>query len=439
MNWLAHFRRIWHSPDLYFMSRPRHPWAGLLLLAGACIALVAGVWPVFAAVELVDYQVRSTQNDILLLWNTAHEYDLSGFEVMCKQASEPDTAYHSIGFREAQGGPQRGGQYFFLINRGLTPAQTYCFRLQEKTTNNQPGEVFDRCGYGLGITPTPALTITAIFTSTSVLTNTSVFTGARIFTNTAAFTSVLMISGTPGIALPQAVTNNGVFSNVATITPAAILPTPIVVSPLQTPAPTVFNPGVIPTGTPLLTLTPGVITTPITSLGTPITTGIPATVTIIAPPPSVPAVPTPSFTATSTVTQISNLTPASGAQINNGLTSTVNQAAANPPVAQAPGIPNPSYLVVTAIPPPTVLALPLILTPLSTATTVPSLNLATLAQPGMQNIIILLLCFTFLGASGLGVVGLLTSVLYMRSRNQDRNLNGVPILIDKSPKRRTKL
>ncbi len=442
MNWFARFRKIWPLPAPNKNSpRLRHPLAGLLLLAVACLLIGIGVWPVFAAVELVDYRVRSTQNDILLLWNTAHEYDLSGFEVMCKKASEPDTEYHSIGFREAQGGPQSGGEYFFLINRGLVPAQTYCFRLQEKTTNGQPGEIFDRCGYGLGITPTPSLTLTAIFTNTASLTNTNTLTNttgltnSNGLTNTAIFTSILMISGTPGIAVPQvvanaAITNNGGFTNVATMTP-------IVVSPLQTPFPAGANPA--------LTLTPQTPITSSASLSPPLTSSIPATVTIISPfgpPPGTPV--SLLATITSTLTPTNGVPPSDGAQINNRLANPVNNAVNSATVADtavpAPNIPDPGYLVVTSTPPPTAITLAPILTPLPSATPPsPGFNLAAIAQPGMQNIVILLLCFTFLGASGLGVVGLLTSVLYMRSRNQDQDLNGQPVLINKPPKRRLHL
>ncbi|CAN5873435.1 hypothetical protein BH10CHL1_BH10CHL1_36340 [soil metagenome] len=431
MNWFARFRKIWRPPDPNLHSaKLRHRVAGLLLLAIASFVIAIGVWPVFAAVELVDYRVRSTQNDILLLWNTAHEYDLSGFEVMCKKSSEPDTEYHSIGFREAQGGPQSGGEYFFLIDRGLAPAQTYCFRLQEKTTNGQPGEVFDRCGYGLGITPTPSLTLTAIFTNTNALTNTSSLTNSTMFTNMTAFTSVLMISGTPGIAVPQ-VAANAIIINNGNLTAIPTM-TPVVVSPLQTPFPTAINPA--------LTLTPVITSTPSTSLGAPITSSIPPTVTIISPfgpPPSAPISPLATIAPSSTLTQ-TNGTPSDGAQVSNGLASAdVDSAANNVTVEPTPTLADPGYLVVTSTPAATAIALAPIFTPFPSATPPPpGLNLASIMQPGMQNIVILLLCFTFLGASGLGVVGLLTSVLYMRSRSRDQDLNGQPVLLNKPPKRR---
>jgi hypothetical protein len=131
--------------------------------------------------------------------------------------------------------------------------------------------------------------------------------------------------------------------------------------------------------------------------------------------------------------------PSDGAQVNNGQANDASGAPDTNPVVQVPPPPDPGYLVVTSTPPPTAIALAPILTPLPSATPPAGFNLASIAQPNMQNIVILLLCFTFLGASGLGVVGLLTSVLYMRSRSQDQDLNGQPILLNKPPKRRIHL
>jgi hypothetical protein len=42
--------------------------------------------------------------------------------------------------------------------------------------------------------------------------------------------------------------------------------------------------------------------------------------------------------------------------------------------------------------------------------------------PNTQNLMILLLCGVFSGASGLGVLGLVTTVLYMRSRSEEQRL-----------------
>lgn len=352
------------------------PLAGLVLFIIAVTVIAVAVWPVYAAVELVDYNVRSSQSDIVLLWNTAHEYDLSGFEIQCKPANEPDTAYHAIGFREAQGSPQKGAQYFFLINQNLTPGQSYCFRLSEQTTNNQPGEVFDRCGYGLGITPTPTLTATVALTGTG------------------AISSSTWISLTPVILVTRAltettVTTTSVVSTSVTLTEPTMTPTPIVVSPLQSP--------LTPELTPSSVITPG---------APPVNSG---------PASQPPLAPAPTVTATATLTSSQTTTQTNGAMINSGIVDSGANSTTGP-VAQAVNTPDPAYLVVTATPLPDGLALPPLLTPLPTITSAPNVNLASIAQPNTQNVIILLLCFTFFGASGLGVLGLLTSILYMRSR-----------------------
>ena len=95
---------------------------------------------------------------------------------------------------------------------------------------------------------------------------------------------------------------------------------------------------------------------------------------------------------------------------NNGGADSVNGSAADT-------TPDPPYFVVTATPMLASIELLPVLTPLPTVTPTASFNFAAIAQPGMENIIILLLCFTFFGASGLGILGLVTSVFYMRSRS----------------------
>ena len=55
-------------------------------------------------------------------------------------------------------------------------------------------------------------------------------------------------------------------------------------------------------------------------------------------------------------------------------------------------------------------------TPWPTATPAPTFSFASLLVPSTQNMMVLLLCLIFLSASGLGVLGLITSVLYMRSQ-----------------------
>ncbi len=109
------------------------------MLAG--IVLTFSIRPVLAAVELMNPTVASSATDILLSWSTGAEYDLARFDILCKMADEPDSQYHTIGIRPAQGSPTQGASYYFLIDQGLTPGVSYCFRLIEVTTNQEPGEV----------------------------------------------------------------------------------------------------------------------------------------------------------------------------------------------------------------------------------------------------------------------------------------------------------
>ncbi|MCS6828066.1 MAG: hypothetical protein NZ553_15740, partial [Caldilinea sp.] len=88
---------------------------------------------------------------------------------------------------------------------------------------------------------------------------------------------------------------------------------------------------------------------------------------------------------------------------------------------QAPAEPLPAYIVVTAAPtePPVALAA---LTPLPTATpTPPVFQLVNAFTPTTQNVMILLLCLTFIGAGGIGILGLITSVMFMRARAAQRD------------------
>ncbi len=327
----------------------------LLLLAG--IVLTLSIRPVLAAVELMDYTVVSTADDILLSWTTGAEYDLARFDILCKMADEPESQYHTIGIRPAQGSPTQGASYYFLIDQGLTPGVSYCFRLREVTTGDEPGEVFDRCGYGLGITPTP--TVVGALPLATTITSTNLLTGTTIFTGNATLTPVPVFF-TP---TPEFVT---------------VAPSGVITQPQFTPTPTVFGISPLPTPSP--------------------TQIIPST----------------TFTITATVT--ATVTQTSGAATNNsGGVAGVNSS---DPLAQAATTPAPDYLVVTATPTLAAITLAPTLTPLATVTAQPNFNLASMVQPSTQNVALLFLCFTFFGASGLGILGLLTSLLYMRSRSK---------------------
>jgi len=83
--------------------------------------------------------------------------------------------------------------------------------------------------------------------------------------------------------------------------------------------------------------------------------------------------------------------------------------------------PTAAYLVVTATPTLAPVVLAPVMTPLPTTTPMPStLQVADALAPTTQNLMIMLLCLTFTGASGIGILGLITSVMYMRSRTSQR-------------------
>jgi hypothetical protein len=63
-------------------------------------------------------------------------------------------------------------------------------------------------------------------------------------------------------------------------------------------------------------------------------------------------------------------------------------------------------------------------TPWPTAIPTASFGISNLLIPNTQNLMVGLLCLIFLSASGLGALGLVTSVLYMRSQTRRDRLPG---------------
>ena len=91
-----------------------------------------------------------------------------------------------------------------------------------------------------------------------------------------------------------------------------------------------------------------------------------------------------------------------------------------------PATPTVAYVVVTATPTEAPVALAPIYTPLPTATPLPAgVQLASSMQPSgqnlTQNLMVMLLCLTFTGATGIGIIGLITSVMFMRARSSQRD------------------
>jgi hypothetical protein len=113
--------------------------------------LTPKVDPAFAALEMVEFRVFSLSDRVRLEWETAQEYNLIAFQIYCKQETEPDTEYHPVGFPiPGEGSLEKGAVYFSEL-RDLQPGVSYCFRLQEITSDEEPGEVFEICGYGIRV------------------------------------------------------------------------------------------------------------------------------------------------------------------------------------------------------------------------------------------------------------------------------------------------
>jgi hypothetical protein len=316
-----------------------------------------------------------------LEWSTASEYNTAGFEVYCKAEDEPDSAFHLIDQRIAQGSTGQGAIYRLDLTRDLAPGQSYCFRLREITTDNTIGEVLQRCGYGLNITPTPQMTPTNFGAPpiTTTLTNT---TGVTV-------TNIVTGNPVPENNEPAPVTQLAPFELTATsdalLAPPIFTPTPIgAISPLNTPDP--FVPPPLPTVA--LTLTPG------SGLTSPTT-----------------------FTSTQDLSAAQNFTATQNDPALSDLPPAAPLTAAQP----EPALANPPYIVLTA--PPALAAAPLLptFTPYPTAEAPATGQLMAASLPNTQNLMMLLLCGVFSGASGLGILGLITTLLYMRSRSNQQS------------------
>ncbi|MCB0149942.1 MAG: hypothetical protein KDE01_20130, partial [Caldilineaceae bacterium] len=133
----------------------RRAWVLAGLTALAITLTVALAQPLLAAVQFSYFYVISNPASVVLQWGTTSEFNVQGFEIMCKLADEPEAAYHRIGFMPAKGGPSTPAQYSFPVTTGVEPGVAYCFRLIEQTSDGTLGDMPDRCGYGPNVTPTP--------------------------------------------------------------------------------------------------------------------------------------------------------------------------------------------------------------------------------------------------------------------------------------------
>jgi len=126
-----------------------------------CLMVAVGTtaWPfsqpVSAAVEMKEpFAAQVASNFVKLTWTTASEYNVSQFQLLFKEFNAPESDYLDLIRFTAKGAINTEAAYEHTLSQQLAPGRTYCFRLKEVTTDNEPGDIFDLCGYGLGITPT---------------------------------------------------------------------------------------------------------------------------------------------------------------------------------------------------------------------------------------------------------------------------------------------
>lgn len=213
--------------------------AGLTVLL-ICIAAFAGV--ARAAIELVDLRVFALSDRVRIEWETAQEYNVQAFQLYCKEEEQSDNEYFPIGPPVSARGSLDQGASYFIEFADLKPGVSYCFRLEEITTDEEPGEVFEICGYGIGVTPTATMTPTPTDTPTPTPTDTPTATPTSTATETPP-----PPTDTP-TPTPMGTAEAGVVIVLATDTPtpeptfeivtATPTPTPIPVTPTPTPLPT---------------------------------------------------------------------------------------------------------------------------------------------------------------------------------------------------------
>jgi hypothetical protein len=184
-------------------------WSLGLVLAGAAIWLL--LWPARAAIQLKYFEIENVPGGVSLQWATAAEYDLSGFEVLIKKSGELDDKYHVIGEVSAEGNPQGGATYIFPVVGGLKAGKTYCFRLREISINGEPGDIFDRCGWGVDIAPTLASTWVITNTATVLaleITGTAIAADIKATGNAAALATYDALRATAAVTATPTLTHS---------------------------------------------------------------------------------------------------------------------------------------------------------------------------------------------------------------------------------------
>ncbi len=451
-------------------------WKALALLLIAAGVILVSYWPVKAAMMLSFFRAESTAASVVLNWGTASEINVEGYKIHCKEQDEPYSAYHVIGTRIAKGGPGIPAAYEFMVTQDMHYGEQYCFRLEEVTTDGIPGEQHDICGYGPGVTPTPAINGTLVAFAGS-LTPVVVTPPAGFQPPPTLVTPVTLVpsgsaSPTPIGLSPLATPVPGVT---ATSTPMGATPVSTQISsPLGVPPPTVTNDpfGFNTTATAIaqlaLAATPSPTATgaqPVSPLSgqtpapTPTLFGAvdpfanpssasadtPTATSRLSPadgsgssPLSQPTStatetpsPTPSETATLTVTPSPTAVEATATLTQTEVTTdTVDTVAQAPPNSADNGADQPAdshvataaqmYIVVTATDTPVVPSPAPTMTALPTVTPTPEMGLLNALYPSAQNMMVMMLCLIFMSATALGSLGLVTAVLYYRSQSRRR-------------------
>jgi len=409
VQWFAEYVVRWRQ--LPRARRRRWILAGLMALALATTAICAQ--PLLAAVQFSYFSVISNPASVVLQWGTTSELSVQGFEIQCKLADEPEAAYHRIGFMPAKGSPSTPAQYSFPVTTGVDPGAAYCFRLIEQTSDGSLGDVQDRCGYGPNVTPTPGApgVVPTLDPNRVSAVPTDAFGNPIVEPTplpTDSFGNPIAPPAAPtdafGSPLPPPLPTDSFGNPIAP--PAA--PTDAFGSPLPPPLPT------DPSGNPIAPSAQqydqfgNPIAPQYDAFGSPLATPIPTADPLAVPTPmtipSDPNNPSPGASALSAPTEAP---------------STLSQASGPATGVEEPAV---TYIVVTAIPTEAPLALGAVLTPLATVTPTPAgYQLVSALAPTTQNLMIMLLCLTFTGASGIGILGLITSVMFMRSRSSQRD------------------
>lgn len=410
--------------------QPRAQFGVWAVLSGLMLALLLLlVQPALAAIELSYFYVISNPASVILQWGTRSEFNVQGFEIQCKEANEPDIAFHRIGFLPAKGGPSTPAQYNFPVTTGMQPGVAYCFRLLELTTDGTPGEAHDRCGYGPNVTPTPGAP--GVIPTTDPNMAPAVPTDA--FGNPIVQPQATDMFGSP-LTTPQQ------FDQFGNPIPqqqfdqfGSPLPLPVATDMFGNPIQQLdqFGNPVDPAavqqfdqfGNPIPQQqqfdqfgNPIPQQQQFDQFGNPITQQFDASGSPLATPTFTPdplAPPTPIV-----------VTPIPGGPRGDG--SAMQPPPDDPALAQSSSgefanVEAPAYIVVTAVPTEPPVALAAAMTPLATVTpTTPVFQLVNAMAPTTQNLMVMLLCLTFTGATGIGILGLITSVMFMRSRSSQR-------------------